>query len=37
MKYVNNSSLPQLSDKQFEAERATARPYALCILKPGPI
>jgi len=36
MKYVDDSSLPQLSDKDFEAERATARPYTLCILKPGP-
>ena len=36
MKYTGNSSLPDLSDEEFQAERATARPYTACILKAGP-
>ena len=35
MKYTGNSSLPDLSDEEFQAERATVRPYTVCILKRG--
>jgi len=36
MKYTGSSSIPDLSDEEFQAERATARPYTACILKAGP-
>jgi hypothetical protein len=36
MTYLDDSSLPQLSAEEFEAELATTRPYTLCILKAGP-
>jgi hypothetical protein len=36
MRYLDDSSLPQLSPEEFDAERARARPYTLCILKTGP-
>jgi hypothetical protein len=36
MTHLDDSSLPQFSAEEFEAELATARPYTLCILKAGP-
>jgi hypothetical protein len=31
MTYLDDSSLPQLSAEEFEADLATTRPYTLCI------
>ena len=36
MEYAGDGGLPDLSDEEFQAERATVRPYTVCILKHGP-
>lgn len=36
MKYTDESSLPQLTDEEFNQELTKVRPYTVCILKAGP-
>lgn len=36
MQSFDDNNLPELSDEQFTQLRATARPYTVVILKPGP-
>ena len=35
MKYVDESQIPELTEEEFAAIRATTRPYTVCILKAG--